>query len=1326
MTTPFELFICYRRNHATAAVTLFNRLREDFGDAVFIDHECLVPIEGWRRQIDKVISGCGVMVAVLSEDWLIEIERRHRDGIDDEVVRELVAALDAGVPILPLLVDNAKNSISEDLQRFPAESPVLKVVGALREAHALRWRAGSGPDLHVMAATLAGRLRRFAERFVERCQARLAIQLAGGGSDPWPVKFKHFERALRRPALMEQIENEMRSKPGVLVLLAEEGMGKTFVLGELLRRRSQSATVLVDASDPCWRDGFVKGLQALMLEARPVLASEAELQLALAQPLCIAIDGLNEPDAIDRIHWAALLDEVLRQQSTGKPWSLIVTVRTASWQRMTQQTQRLRDSNRVQVVEIPSLSLDEAAEVAKALGFPWTQCSQAVRQQLRKPRMLVSVSRLKPEVLEGWELSEGLVTLLDLQQQDSLPNQLLSSEDYLEVLRRNGELWLANLPPQREQLRAQLSALDDYGFESALRELRDRGLIDRKNSKLVIHVGTAELAVALHLIDKLRQLSGSHQVLVERIEAILADAQSDFAARVLVHALSAMLQERLIRMDSMLEAQPRKADPQMAALFLAWAARFNRNAIRRIPWSRWLLPEFIQLTETAELRDASNWLALALEQGGPPPADHAALLEAFDKHWFTSIDLNESWSSNEKSASERDDFFAQARRQIPSFRNQPQSRLRRTALDVAARCRLSPAGRQLYALCLSVSIQPVHGWDRLLQWVQASRVDWLPHLQEVWRQIVDAGYSPSLHQLLAKLIYRIWPIEECRQLLGAALEPDEKPGFAQPIANASEFPDQDALERALGCVKEFGTDAPPRDLAIASIWSRDLINATLADAVDHAADPESTPRFLGSRLSPFMPLLSPNQRLKIRRRLARSTTGDLGQLDDLSVASCFGLSETRRVAAILRQLRFNNLSSETLAQARLSPRVAEKLVERLLRAPESPWSGRLALWLNAGLSHENEAAIRAAMVRVIPHLRGHALPPATERHLLNVATVIGLAKLATTLMPEGWCYPKELNQDFELAEMRNWTMANSGIGSPEELRQRCKPGTEILTPELTLKDLARQRIELTRTALMKGAFEWLKQADVREAFKDDPPLIQVVLNGGNGDRAAAVAYALDPEDTPLWLQLTELAIKRDYVDTMESDGIPIRYHAIFKTADSLEARRTWASALENVSNDEALLQLVIAASKGRGRNWLQEIAQISKDALPHDLIKSANIAAFAGIRSRLPQIQSLRDQSSGWIAKGFDRAIDRFQREQLARDWLERFHAARDWPQACGYWLLHLESVDLRYLMWEQSVAACQLQGADTYVKVHHDDRQYAAKRNADTYRKTRFGLEIV
>jgi hypothetical protein len=49
------------------AVTLFNRLRADFGDTVFIDHECLQGIESWRGQIDAVISGsCVVMIAVLS------------------------------------------------------------------------------------------------------------------------------------------------------------------------------------------------------------------------------------------------------------------------------------------------------------------------------------------------------------------------------------------------------------------------------------------------------------------------------------------------------------------------------------------------------------------------------------------------------------------------------------------------------------------------------------------------------------------------------------------------------------------------------------------------------------------------------------------------------------------------------------------------------------------------------------------------------------------------------------------------------------------------------------------------------------------------------------------------------------------------------------------------------------------------------------------------------------------------------------------------------------------------------------------------------------
>lgn len=1327
MTPPFEIFICYRRSRATVARTLYERLQTDFGDTIFIDHEGLEPIEPWRGQIDAVIAGCAVMVAVLADDWLGEVERRHRDGTKDEVIRELVDALDAGVAILPVYLDGARSPRLEDLAKFPAGSSVLRALSALSEAQALHWqRSSRDKDPDELTEILARRLRRFDQRLLGRCQARLAQQLAAGGADPWPVKFRHFGRALRRPLLMDQMEAALQVGPGVLLLHAEEGMGKTFVLGEWLQRQSQRATVLTDASDPRWRRGFLEGLRALLLEAPSALVSKAELPRALAQPLWIAVDGLNEPGAVDDIRWAALLEEALRLQSEGWPWRLFVTVRTGFWEQLKSDYPALKSPSRLRPFELPALTLEEAAAVAKALRFPWEQCSPAVQQQLRKPRLLVSASRLKPEVLEGWELSEALVMLLDLREQDSLPNQRLGFEAYCEVLQTLGPQWLEKVAPRREELRGLFSALDEPRFEAALMELRDRELIDRGGSKLAIHAASAELAVALHLVEVLQKSSGSHQALSVRATEFLRDDQSDFSARVLAHALSAALLERLTGVQSLATAPARPADPVIAALFLAWLERFNRNAIRRLPWMRWLLPEFIQLAEAGELRDASNWLALALEWGTPPAADVAALREAINTRWFTTVDLSDSWSKTKEDAAERRDCFAQARHRLPSFRDQPQPKLRRMALEAAVRCRWSPVGFDLYALCLSVAVQPMQGWDRLVQWVQASRVDWWPSLQAVWRQIVTAGYSAPLHRRLARLVYQLWPTQECRRLVEPALDEDDRVKVRGPEFSPLEAPESELLARACRRVAVGGLDAPPADLAAVALWAPEQMAVLLAGAVDHAVDPNRKLGFLGRRLSRFMPLLSPAQRRRIRRRLARPSSEDWEHLDALHPTGCFALPAARRVAATLRQLRVIDLSWHTLEQVRLSPAAATRLVERFGQAPESAWGARLVFWLRAALCNENAAATKTALARVIPGLQGLALPATTERHLLWLADDLGLASLAATLIPEGWTYPTDPQAQAELADLRSWTLASSGLLSIEQIRQRCKPGLDVAAPGLDAAERTRRRIAQTREVLMRSAGEDLHPKRIREVLEADPALIRAVIDAGDGDRAATVANVLDPSATAGWLELVALAAQRRIVDRIDIDGIPIRYHAIFKTPDSAEARAVWNMARENVSNDEELLQLVIAARKGHGRDWLQDLAQISDTALPHEQIAAATIAAFAGIPSALPQIQIRLDRSGGWIAKSLARAIERFRSDQHARAWLEGFRRAQSWPEACGSWQFHLEALDLRYRLWDRELfGPCQLPDADSYLAERAEEQKQAAKRRAEGYRKTLFGLDL-
>jgi len=160
------------------AAHFYDHLLQAFGETVFIDHECLRAGQHWRTRIDEVIAAAAVMVVVLSKGWCEEIQRRHREQLSDEVLREISLALDTGKTLTPLYVERADAATSAEAMRFAADSAAYRVVQALVDAHTVRWRAASrDADLARLSNELTHCLPRFGQRLIRRCQQQLTAQL---------------------------------------------------------------------------------------------------------------------------------------------------------------------------------------------------------------------------------------------------------------------------------------------------------------------------------------------------------------------------------------------------------------------------------------------------------------------------------------------------------------------------------------------------------------------------------------------------------------------------------------------------------------------------------------------------------------------------------------------------------------------------------------------------------------------------------------------------------------------------------------------------------------------------------------------------------------------------------------------------------------------------------------------------------------------------------------------------------------------------------------------------------------------------------------------
>lgn len=107
-----EIFLSYRRQDSQSATgRLADSLEAWFGpEHVFRDHDAIVAGEDFADAIRRAIDASTVVLVVIGPRWVgaADAQGRQRLALADDFVRiEIESALDAGVPLVPVLVEGA-------------------------------------------------------------------------------------------------------------------------------------------------------------------------------------------------------------------------------------------------------------------------------------------------------------------------------------------------------------------------------------------------------------------------------------------------------------------------------------------------------------------------------------------------------------------------------------------------------------------------------------------------------------------------------------------------------------------------------------------------------------------------------------------------------------------------------------------------------------------------------------------------------------------------------------------------------------------------------------------------------------------------------------------------------------------------------------------------------------------------------------------------------------------------------------------------------------------------------------------------------------------
>jgi TonB family protein len=128
-----SIFICYRREDSIAyAGRLSDHLGAHFGThRVFMDLDAIKPGDDFIAVLERRVAKCEALIAVIGKGWIDSRDdegRRRLDDPEDYVRREIAAALDRRVRVIPALVGGA---------RMPRSNELPSEIGSLARRNAI-------------------------------------------------------------------------------------------------------------------------------------------------------------------------------------------------------------------------------------------------------------------------------------------------------------------------------------------------------------------------------------------------------------------------------------------------------------------------------------------------------------------------------------------------------------------------------------------------------------------------------------------------------------------------------------------------------------------------------------------------------------------------------------------------------------------------------------------------------------------------------------------------------------------------------------------------------------------------------------------------------------------------------------------------------------------------------------------------------------------------------------------------------------------------------------------------------------------------------------
>jgi hypothetical protein len=135
-----KIFISYRRDDTKYQVDRIKLSLSKFvaspSNSIFVDIEAIPLGVDFRSYISSKVSECEIILAVIGKNWIgLETNKTRRlDAANDLVRAEVAAGLKRGIPVAPILIDDAELPAIDDMPHDLVQLPSLNGTRLRRES----------------------------------------------------------------------------------------------------------------------------------------------------------------------------------------------------------------------------------------------------------------------------------------------------------------------------------------------------------------------------------------------------------------------------------------------------------------------------------------------------------------------------------------------------------------------------------------------------------------------------------------------------------------------------------------------------------------------------------------------------------------------------------------------------------------------------------------------------------------------------------------------------------------------------------------------------------------------------------------------------------------------------------------------------------------------------------------------------------------------------------------------------------------------------------------------------------------------------------------